>query len=1046
MTLSSLQAILTPERWVGVHTLKMTGCPALNEWKNLSHYPFLVPLAQNDINAKQLSDLHSIFLNPAIPVSVTTLSDSDRRRLQIGLNLFFNLPDYNILQTIIETIDYLDNQVCRILATEIMGEIGTISATLAEEMLKRLLPMLEDKEFVCIAVIEAISRIVIANPRFSSEAIKIFFIALQNDLYYPIRKAATQAIHKICATNPTLACELFKILVEQITSMQKLIDPKFRTAITEILEAIITEESLLPIDEILKIILSELEDPENDIRNKGILILILGGIGNCHSITDTVLNTLSVMILDPQWQICCVSAEALQMISDKNPFLSEKVFIILLTACEKSNPFARAVVTATISKLKPSFISQQEFKSLVSLILNHSTEESKFLQSTIVKTLYSVAIGDISRCNEMLKLLSETIKKTHSQTVYCIIIEVLSLIGVINSSLFKEILKILYLIEFYSNNIEILIKVIEALGKIGAANSSLSEEILNSLIKQLDYYHDNINIRNAITKTLGVIKFSSKSLSEKALMNLMLGLNDQSRMIRQASSEAIKKIIKVNPTLMTNQFRQELTILCNKKELLEKLEGFLLLVKISSEYQLYPGQTLQDFIYSFLEKVFTVPSTENFSGDYFIDKRSSLPSPKKIQTLTLTTLGDDSSLAKHGQQRNYWYSISDLYLLTARVRQQYLVYFFPNESKQEYKSPGGERDSTYRQNQHGVFIADPYVQIGQCRITSFLTKDIAIITGTHKIESRRNRWTVMPRRLFFMFWHHAHWQLIGVEINYTSAAYTLRWDNPFGAMPPLSTQDKDRFSEPFYAELTLGVEAAVQALFKAHRSVSTTTTSDSKGELKSTCSMKTLDQQGRGVNGYDCGPIVIQNLEDYVTHVSKDQPLAEFKDTQLTIPAAGSETWEQKLISVRTQHFEYAQKSTTPDHPLTASEKRLTTQQTALLQQAQAKQQALTLPEVKSDSQADGLTQTISKLSTPQLGVLFAQIDYQRLLAGKSLDEPYSQAELQTSYELTTATSGITTRKSIDSPRTSIMAFFPASSSLFLIFVLFIVLLIQHHT
>ena len=1029
MTLSSLQAILTPERWAGVHTLQMTGCPALNEWKNLSHYPFLVPLAQNDINAKQLSDLHSIFSNPAIPVSVTTLSDSDRQRLQIGLNLFFNLQDHNILHTVIETIDHLDNQACRILATEIMGGIGTISATLAKEMLKSLLPMLENKEYVvCIAAIEAISRIVIANPGFSSEAIKIFFIALQNDLYYLIRKAAIQAIHKICATNPTLACELFKILLEQTMSIQKLIDPKFRSAITEILEAMITEESLLPIDEILKIILSELEDPDNDIRNKGILILILGGIGNCHSsITDTVLNTLSVMILDPQWQICCVSTEALQILSLKNPSLSEKVFTTLLTALEKNTSFVRAVVTATISKLKPSFISQQEFKNLVLLILNHSTQESKFLQSTIIKTLYSIAIGDMSRCNEMLKLLSETIKKTNSQTVYCIIIEVLSLIGVINSSLSKEILKILYLIESHGNNIEILIKVIEALGKIGASNSSLSEGIVNSLIKQLDYYHGNIDIRNAITKALGMIKFSSKYLSEKVLVNLMPGLNDQSRMIRQASREVIEKIIKVNPTLITSHFLKELTVLCNKKELLEKLEGFLLMVKISGEYQLYPGQTLLGFIYTFLQKVFTVPSIENFLGDYFIDKRP-LPSPKKIQTLTLTTLGDDRSLAQNGQQRNYWYSISDLYLLTAQVRQQHLVYFFPNESKQEYKAPGEEHDSAYRQNQHGVFVADPYVQIGACRIPQFLTEDIAIITGTHEISSRCHCWTAMPRHLFFTFWHHAHWQLVGIEIDYPSATYLVRWDNPFGAMP-LSSQDKDPFSEPFYVELTQSIEAAVQALFKAHRSVSTTMTSDSKLELKSVRQVKMLDQQGRGVNGYDCGPIVIQNLEDYVTHVSKDQPLAEFKDAQLTILAAGSETWEQKLIPVRRQHFEYAKKSVTTDHLLSTTDKRFTTQQTALLQQAQAKQQALTLTEAKSDSQVDILTQTISKLSTPQLGVLFAQIDYQRLLLEKSLDEPYSPMELQTSYELITATSGIPTGKSVDSPHTSIMAFFPSSSS-----------------
>ena len=50
-------------------------------------------------------------------------------------------------------------------------------------------------------------------------------------------------------------------------------------------------------------------------------------------------------------------------------------------------------------------------------------------------------------------------------------------------------------------------------------------------------------------------------------------------------------------------------------------------------------------------------------------------------------MGDNRSLAINGQERNYWYSISDLYLLTAEIRRQHLIYHFSDDSKQEYNSP-----------------------------------------------------------------------------------------------------------------------------------------------------------------------------------------------------------------------------------------------------------------------------------------------------------------------------------------------------------------------
>lgn len=604
MTLSLLQGMIMLEQWAGVNTLQLEDCPYLKEWEHLSHYPFLVPLAQHRINIEQLSTLHTIFSDQAISVSVKTLSYKHRLRLQTGLAIFFSLPISELLSSIVVAADNLDNLPHRLNAVEIMGYIGAVHLPLADKMIKRLVPKLDyENRLVCIVAIEAISRIVIANPEFSLEAIEILFMALES---YSVHEDATQAIRRICIANPVLTGKFFEILVQKMSNPEVRYAPEIYKATIKVLEATVTEESLLPVDEILKMILPSIEENGYEIRN--MVILILGRIGSTHlSIADIVLDILSATIRDKNWRICCASAEALQIIGVKCPPLSARVLEILSARFEEKiqNNLVHISILAAIGRIDLSVIRQHEHEDLISPVLGYADQKLDSVQNTIINTLNNLVIGDVSQCNKILELSSTVIKETTSPHLRSIIINTLSKIGVINPSLSKKTLKILYTIEHH--------EVAEALGNIGAVNCSLSDEIVNKLIELL--YHNDPNVCGAAAKALGIVGFANISLSEKIIINLIRQMHDVSPIVRQTSTEAIAQVVKVNPTLITSHVLKELIALCNKREIPEKLKGILLLVKISCDYHLCPGQTLKDFIDTFLKKSFTVLSTEDSSTD-----------------------------------------------------------------------------------------------------------------------------------------------------------------------------------------------------------------------------------------------------------------------------------------------------------------------------------------------------------------------------------------------------------------------------------------------
>lgn len=342
----------------------------------------------------------------------------------------------------------------------------------------------------------------------------------------------------------------------------------------------------------------------------------------------------------------------------------------------------------------------------------------------------------------------------------------------------------------------------------------------------------------------------------------------------------------------------------------------------------------------------------------------------------LAALGDDRHLATHGHDRTYLYSISDVNLLLTAVRRNRLNYQLPGDTKQgEYKVKGGDQFGAYRENQAGIFIADPYVHAGDGVIfQNFLRDDINIITGRHEIPLRRHPWQTMPHHLFFPFLHQGHWQLIGLEINYTRAEYRILWDDPFGVK---------HFPQALYNELLPSLHEAVRTLVATQRSLTVE-------EIKVTGvrHIKELDQQGLGRNGHDCGPILLQNLDDYIAHAATHRTLTNFKETQYRVLETKTPGWENTLKEIRQRDGEYASKAGLPP-PV-----RIQTQKALRVVHQQQKKVLGQIPDIST-----GLIQAIHALPDDQLDMLWALLDNQRSNV-KSSDGLYTKVELENAYRL----------------------------------------------
>lgn len=207
--------------------------------------------------------------------------------------------------------------------------------------------------------------------------------------------------------------------------------------------------------------------------------------------------------------------------------------------------------------------------------------------------------------------------------------------------------------------------------------------------------------------------------------------------------------------------------------------------------------------------------------------------------------GTDHSLASHGCDPYYLYSVKDVFILLTDIRKKSFGGSFVVNGK-IVPCNKGEEYIAHRANSKRVFIADPY------HVDNFansFTDDISKIVRSFNS-------VCLPVMFIIPIIDHIHWRVIRIQIDYNSEEISILWDDPYGA---------GKFGEGLKTSFSKVITKQISYLF----SVSRKRVGDSEGVVTLPRHIeveKVIDQQGRGENGVDCGPIVLSNIRDYVNN------------------------------------------------------------------------------------------------------------------------------------------------------------------------------------
>ncbi|KIE04896.1 hypothetical protein NF27_FE00030 [Candidatus Jidaibacter acanthamoeba] len=286
-------------------------------------------------------------------------------------------------------------------------------------------------------------------------------------------------------------------------------------------------------------------------------------------------------------------------------------------------------------------------------------------------------------------------------------------------------------------------------------------------------------------------------------------------------------------------------------------------------------------------------AVESLGEDFKEDDEYNKNTGEKLRDLSAA--GDDRNLIGHGEDRKYWYSVTDGFRLLVAIRNS-MLHPFDIEGKEE------ERYTTHRENEEGIFIADPY---HSDNFNQYLRDDIARITGSHEIEEYNNdRWQSMPRVIVLPILYGLHWRCVRIEIDYKSKESSILYDDPYGVghfpkqeMEKLLEVIKEQIRFLIRTELeNKGVEAGAEEI-----------------EVKVKEYEKNIDQQGSYENSYDCGVIVFSNIRDYSRGEIRNEVYAEASGEEVNIYSLSPITrnkHEEGVIAIRARHIRECSKVT----------------------------------------------------------------------------------------------------------------------------------------
>ncbi|KIE04871.1 hypothetical protein NF27_FM00050 [Candidatus Jidaibacter acanthamoeba] len=261
------------------------------------------------------------------------------------------------------------------------------------------------------------------------------------------------------------------------------------------------------------------------------------------------------------------------------------------------------------------------------------------------------------------------------------------------------------------------------------------------------------------------------------------------------------------------------------------------------------------------------------------DEEYSKNTGKKLRDLSAA--GDDRNLINHGGDRRYWYSVTDGFRLLVAIRKS-MLRPIDIEGREE------ERYTTHRENEEGIFIADPY---HSDNFNQYLRDDIARITGNHEIEEYNNdRWQSMPRVIVLPILYGLHWRSVRIEIDYNNRESSILYDDPYG-VGHFPKQEMERLLEVIKEQIRILIRTELGA---------------EEIEIKVKEYEKKIDQQESYENSYDCGVIVFSNIRDYSRREIRNEVYAEASGSEVNIYSlspTSKNKHEEEVVGIRARHI-----------------------------------------------------------------------------------------------------------------------------------------------
>ena len=249
--------------------------------------------------------------------------------------------------------------------------------------------------------------------------------------------------------------------------------------------------------------------------------------------------------------------------------------------------------------------------------------------------------------------------------------------------------------------------------------------------------------------------------------------------------------------------------------------------------------------------------------------------PTDPDLLATSAPGYDRSLSQNGDDRFYWYSVKDMMSLLVNARKDYLRY-----EDAVARPIFGEEYSPLRQNYQQLLIADPYDQIN---FATYLAGDIDKIIGDGDRMFLRDS----PVQIIIPLLCSGYWRAIKIHTFFLTKTVSILWDDPYGegAFPQTL---KDTLLEAIIPNANRLIVAAVGD-------------SEFRLSLDDVVQVdKSPDQQGKGGNAWDCGPIMISNITDYI----KNWNIENTSVYKYSISDSSHADHEQQMTDARNLHRE----------------------------------------------------------------------------------------------------------------------------------------------